>query len=96
MELTEHPSFGFSRAVGDFFQIEAGQELSLDSKRSISGDLELTEPDGGPVISVLSIAKGKVNKTFTKLKLKRHDRGRGRAGRGEAQGRATARRASPC
>ncbi len=70
VELTDHPSFGFSRAIGDFFQIEADQELSLDSKRSISGDLELTEPDGGPVISVLSIAKGKVNKTFTKLSLK--------------------------
>ena len=48
---------------------QAGQELSLDSKRSISGDLELSVPDGGPVISVLSIAKGKVNKTFTKLSL---------------------------
>lgn len=70
VEITGNPSFGFSRALASFFQIEAGETLSLNSQRIISGELALSDPDGGGTISVLVVEKGKVNKTFTKLSLK--------------------------
>ena len=69
--LTEHPSFGLLAARSPTSsRSPRDRRSSLDSQRSISGDLELSEPDGGPVIGALSIVKGKVNKTFTKLSLK--------------------------
>lgn len=69
VEFTERPSFGFSRNLEAFFEVDAGQVLQLDSKRNVTGTLELTDPNGG-LLGELVIEKGKPNKTFTKLKLK--------------------------
>jgi len=69
VEFTGEPSFGFSRNLEAFFEVDAGQVLQLDSKRNVTGTLELTDPNGG-VLADLVIEKGKPNKAFTKLKLK--------------------------
>jgi hypothetical protein len=69
VEFTGEPSFGFSRNLEAFFEVDAGQVLQLDSKRNVTGTLELTDPNGG-VLAELEIEKGKPNKAHTKLKLK--------------------------
>lgn len=69
VEFTERPSFGFSRNLEAFFEIEAGQVLQLDSKGNVTGTLELSDPNAG-TLAELEIEKGKPNKAFTKLKLK--------------------------
>jgi hypothetical protein len=67
VELSEHPSFGFSRALGDFFQIAADQPLALDAKGNVVGALVLNASGGA--VGTLTLVKGKPNKKFTKLKL---------------------------
>jgi hypothetical protein len=69
VELTERPSFGFSRNLEAFFEVAADQELQLDSKGNVTGTIELTDPNGG-ALGELVIEKGKPAKKFTKLKLK--------------------------
>lgn len=66
--LSEHPSFGFSRALGAFFQIDADQPLALDAKGNLTGSLVLSAPGGGAV-GTLTLVKGKPSKKFDKLKL---------------------------
>jgi hypothetical protein len=68
--LTDHSSFGFSRALAAFFLVAADQELALDSERNITGTLELTDPNGGDPVGTLTILKGKPDKTFTTMKLR--------------------------
>jgi len=68
--LTDHPSFGFSRELAAFFTVPAGEELALDSNRSIVGELALVDADTDADAGVLTIVKGKVDKTFTSMKLK--------------------------
>ena len=43
VELTGKPSFGFSRALGGFFLIAAGQTIGLDSRGNLVGELELVD-----------------------------------------------------
>lgn len=66
--LSEHPSFGFSRALGGFYQIAADQPLALDAKGNLTGSLVLHAPGGG-AIGTLTLVKGKPSKKFDKLKL---------------------------
>lgn len=66
--VTGNPSFGFSRGLESFFVIDAGQMLTFDSKGNVIGELDLDDPDGGGV-GTLVIDKGKPNKAFTRLKL---------------------------
>jgi hypothetical protein len=69
VELSDHPSFGFSRSLGAFFQIAADQPLSLDAKGNLVGALVLSAPGGGGPVGTLTLVKGKPNKKFTTLKL---------------------------
>jgi len=69
VELSDHPSFGFSRSLGAFFQIAADQSLSLDAKGNLVGALVLSAPGGGGPVGTLTLVKGKPNKKFTTLKL---------------------------
>ena len=69
VQLSDHPSFGFSRSLGAFFQIAADQPLALDVKGNVVGSLVLSAPGGGGPIGTLTFVKGKPNKKFTKLKL---------------------------
>ncbi len=70
--VDDRPSFGFSRELGAFFAIDAGQELAFDSKGNVTGTLALTGADPSPAgaVGALTIAKGKPNKDFTRLKLR--------------------------
>ena len=45
--LTGKPSFGFSRELGSFFEIDAGQQVDVDSNGSIAGTLVLTRSEFG-------------------------------------------------
>ena len=48
------PSFGFSRELGAFFEVAAGQTLSFDSKGDVFGTLELTDQGSSTVIGSLT------------------------------------------
>lgn len=65
--LTGHQSFGFSRALGAFFVVEAGQPLMLDSKGNITGTLELSDADTSESIGEIVFERGKPSNKFTKF-----------------------------
>jgi hypothetical protein len=67
--ITELPSFGFSRTLGSFFEVAAGQALTFDSKGNVVGTLELVDPETEDVVGILTFGKGKPNKKFTSWKI---------------------------
>lgn len=68
IELTGSSSFGFSRALGAFFRVVSGQELTLDSQGHFTGTLELTDPDSGLSIGELSFERGKPSDSRARLR----------------------------
>jgi len=70
VELTGKPSFGFSRALGDFFEIAAGQTIGLDSRGNVVGELELVDPDDGAPVGVLALLQGKPSPSRARLALR--------------------------
>jgi len=68
--LAGQPSFGFSRALGEFFVVASGQTLSFDSKGNVIGTLALTDPDTAAPVGTLTLEQGKPNKKFTSWKIK--------------------------
>lgn len=67
--IAEQPSFGFSNALGAFFFVASGQQLSFDSKANVVGTVELTD-ESDAVIGTLTFEKGKPNKKFTKWSVR--------------------------
>ncbi len=65
---TGNPSFGFSRALGGFFEIASGQELRLDSRGNVVGELVLTEPGFGDPIGTIEFLRGRPSELRTRLK----------------------------
>ena len=70
VELTGKPSFGFSRALGGFFLIAAGQTIGLDSRGNVVGELELVDPDDELQIGVLALLQGKPSPSRARLALR--------------------------
>jgi hypothetical protein len=66
--IAGEPSFGFSRALGAFFVVAAGQTLEFDSDGNVVGTLALTDPSSGAPVGTLTLEKGKPNKKFTSWK----------------------------
>lgn len=70
VELTGKPSFGFSRALGGFFAIAAGQTIGLDSRGNVVGELELVDPDDGTPVGLLALLQGKPGPSLARLALR--------------------------
>jgi hypothetical protein len=69
VEITGNPSFGFSRALGAFFLVPAGQELRIDARGRIVGELELDDADTGSALATLTIDRGWVYPRRPHLRL---------------------------
>jgi hypothetical protein len=70
VELTGKPSFGFSRALGGFFLIAAGQTIGLDSRGNLVGELELVDPEDDAPVGVLELVQGKPSPSMARLALR--------------------------
>ncbi len=69
VSLGEQTSFGFSRELGSFFSVAAGQWVDVDSKGRISGMLVLSDPNSGMPLGNLTIDGGGARKSLTRLTL---------------------------
>ena len=62
------PSFGYSRALGDFFVVAPQQVLTLDSRGEFFGTLELTDSASGAPLGALTVERGKTNDALSRWK----------------------------